>query len=72
MTCESGGLWDLADIKQKDDCLQLIHSIMASLFHTYFGCYQCTDTRKTFKAIDIDSKGLVDCNEFMVYCIAAI
>ena len=59
-------LWDLADVKQGDDCLQFdsfYHGFMAP----YFGCYRCVDTRKAFKAIDMDSDGLVDWNEFLVY-----
>ena len=33
----------------------------------YFGCYHCTDTKSAFKAIDMDSDGSVDWNEFLTY-----
>ena len=33
----------------------------------YFGCFTCEDTRKGLKAIDFDSDGEIDWNEFMVY-----
>ena len=33
----------------------------------YFGCYRCLDTKLALRAIDMDSDGLVDWNEFLVY-----
>ena len=33
----------------------------------HFGCFTCEDTRKGLKAIDFDSDGEIDWNEFMVY-----
>lgn len=39
------------------------HGFMAP----YFGCYRCSRTKKGLKALDMDSDGLVDWNEFLVY-----
>ena len=58
--------WDVLEEKKRDDCLQFdsfYHGFMAP----YFGCYRCLDTQMAFKAIDMDSDGLVDWNEFLVY-----
>ncbi len=68
-------LWDKWDHKERrrgrpgkkgDECLSFdsfYHGFMAP----YFGCYRCTDTKKAFQAIDMDSDGSVDWSEFMVY-----
>lgn len=60
--------WDSQEEQhqQNDNCLtfdSFYHGFMAP----YFGCYRCPDTRKAFKAIDMDSDGSVDWNEFLVY-----
>ena len=58
--------WDVREEKKGDECLQFdsfYHGFMAP----YFGCYRCQDTQLAFRAIDMDSDGLVDWNEFMVY-----
>ena len=34
---------------------------------TYFGCFQCRDTLKALKAINMDNDGYIDWNEFLVY-----
>lgn len=64
-------LWDEYDYTEKgrkrgDGCLQFdsfYHGFMAP----YFGCYRCRDTKKAFKAIDMDSDNKVDWKEFLVY-----
>ena len=55
--------WELADHRQKDDCLQFDQQFMAP----HFGCYRSVDTTQAFKAIDVDSNRLMDWNEFIVY-----
>ena len=58
--------WDVLEEKKRDDCLQFdsfYHGFMAP----YFGCYRCLDTKLALRAIDMDSDGLVDWNEFLVY-----
>ena len=39
------------------------HGFMAP----YFGCYRCSRTKKGLMALDMDSDGFVDWNEFLVY-----
>ena len=63
---EEWDTWDAKEEKKGDECLQFdsfYHGFMAP----YFGCYRCQDTQQAFQAIDMDSNGLVDWNEFMVY-----
>ena len=63
---EEWDTWDTTEKKKGDNCLQFdsfYHGFMAP----YFGCYRCMDTQKALTAIDMDSDGLVDWNEFMVY-----
>ena len=58
--------WDALEEIRQDECLQFdsfYHGFMAP----YFGCYRCQDTQLAFRAIDMDSNGFVDWNEFMVY-----
>ena len=58
--------WDYSERKRGDDRLQFdsfYHGFMAP----YFGCYRCADTKKGLKALDMDSDGYVDWNEFLVY-----
>ena len=58
--------WDMADRVQKDNCLQF-DSFYHGFLAPYFGCYRCIDTKLALKAMDMDSDGFVDWNEFMVY-----
>ena len=58
--------WDLKDEKQGDDCLQF-DSFYNGFMAPYFGCFRCENTRKGLKALDMDSDGLVDWTEFLVY-----
>ena len=63
---EEWDTWDAKEEKKGDECLEFdsfYHGFMAP----YFGCYRCQDTQQAFQAIDMDSNGLVDWNEFMVY-----
>ncbi|XP_065191036.1 uncharacterized protein LOC135822240 [Sycon ciliatum] len=58
--------WDLNDEIQGDDRLQFdsfYHGFMAP----YFGCYRCTTTKKALRALDMDSDGFVDWDEFAIY-----
>lgn len=58
--------WDVLEEKKRDDCLQFdsfYHGFMAP----YLGCYRCLDTQLALGAIDMDSDGLVDWHEFLVY-----
>ena len=58
--------WDLADEVQGDERLQFdsfYHGFMAP----YFGCYRCPDTKQALQALDMDTDGYVDWNEFLVY-----
>ena len=57
--------WDSQE-KKKDNCLQF-DSFYHGFMQPYFGCYRCSDTQMAFKAIDMDSDGTVDWNEFLVY-----
>ena len=58
--------WDAKDDVQNDDRLQF-DSFYHGFLAPYFGCYRCKGTKKAMKAIDMDSDGYVDWNEFMVY-----
>ena len=58
--------WDLKDEKQGDDCLQF-DSFYNGFMAPYFGCFRCENTRKGLKALDMDSDGLVEWTEFLVY-----
>ena len=59
-------MWDSQERHQRDNRLQFdsfYHGFMAP----YFGCYRCIDTKLALKAMDMDSDGYVDLNEFLVY-----
>ena len=48
--------WDQRDIEQNDDCLQF-DSFYHGFLQPYFGCYQCTTTKKGLQALDMNSDG---------------
>ena len=58
--------WDVRDEVKGDNCLQF-DSFYGAFMAPYIGCYACPDAKNAMKAIDMDSDGLVDWNEFMVY-----
>ena len=58
--------WDLRDEVQGDNALEF-DSFYNGFMIPYFGCYRCEDTKKGLKAIDMDTDGLIDWNEFLVY-----
>ena len=59
--------WDLQEDEfcRNDDQLKF-DSFYNGFMAPYFGCFSCEDTRKGLKAIDMDSDGQVDWNEFLV------
>ena len=57
--------WDLRD-GEKDDILEF-DAFYNGFMAPYFGCYRCDETKKALKAIDMDSDGKVDWNEFALY-----
>ena len=57
--------WDLRD-EDRDDSLDF-DAFYNGFMAPYFGCYRCDPTKKALKAIDMDSDGKVDWNEFAVY-----
>jgi len=64
-------IWDEWDMKeaadqQNDECLEF-DSFYNGFMAPYFGCYRCDETKQALKAIDMDSDGKVDWNEFAVY-----
>ena len=58
--------WDSREVKQNDDRLQY-DNFYNAFMAPYFSCYRCDDTRAGLKAIDMDTDGYVDWNEFCVY-----
>ena len=58
--------WDLKEVGQKDNCLEY-QSFYNGFMAPYFGCVKCDDTTRALQAIDMDSDGQVDWNEFLVY-----
>ena len=58
--------WDSREIKQNDDRIQY-DSFYNGFMAPYFSCYRCDDTRAGLKAIDMDTDGYVDWDEFCVY-----
>ena len=58
--------WDQRDIEQNDDCLQFDSFYHAQLHATilwmlpYFGCYQCTTTKKGLQALYMNSDDYID------------
>ena len=58
--------WDLNDNNKIDDMLDF-NAFYNGFMAPYFGCYRCDETKKALKALDMDSDGMVDWNEFLVY-----
>jgi len=58
--------WDLRDNDQIDDMLDF-NSFYSGFMGSYFGCYRCVETKKALKALDMDSDGMIDWKEFLVY-----
>ncbi|XP_071487601.1 uncharacterized protein [Diadema antillarum] len=58
--------WDHRDEVQGDDMLQF-DTFYNGFMAPYFSCYRCSDTKKAWAAIDMDSDGMVDWNEFETY-----
>lgn len=58
--------WDAREASVKDDQLEF-DSFYHGFLQPYFGCYRCVETKQALKAIDMDSDGYVDWNEFLVY-----
>ena len=58
--------WDVLEEVSGDECLEF-DSFYNGFMAPYFGCFRCDDARKGLKAIDMDSDGLVDWAEFLVY-----
>ena len=64
-------MWDNYDVDVRerakdDDCLQY-HSFYSAFMAPHFGCYECEESKKGLKAIDMDKDGKVDWGEFCVY-----
>ncbi|XP_071491060.1 uncharacterized protein [Diadema antillarum] len=61
-------MWDEWDLREgkSDDMLQF-DSFYNGFMAPYFSCYRCSDTKKALAAIDMDSDGMVDWNEFETY-----
>jgi len=62
--------WDIRDGK-KDDMIEF-DAFYNGFMAPYFGCYRCDETKKALKALDMDSDGVVDWNEFALYLKWAI
>lgn len=58
--------WDLTENEQKDDCLGF-YAFYNGFMSPYFGCYECEESRKGLKALDMDKDGKIDWHEFCVY-----
>ncbi|VDI63154.1 Hypothetical predicted protein [Mytilus galloprovincialis] len=63
--------WDLKDKVQGDDMLEY-DSFYNGFMAPYFSCYRCSETKKALQAIDMDTDGQVDWDEFLVYIKWAI
>ena len=63
--------WDSKDKVQNDDMLEF-NQFYNGFMAPYFACYRCNDTLKAIQALDMDSDGSIDWNEFMVYVKWAI
>lgn len=63
--------WDLKDDVQGDDMLEY-DSFYNGFMAPYFSCYRCSETKKALQAIDMDTDGKVDWDEFLVYIKWAI
>ena len=63
--------WDKWDMREqgedKGDGKLLFDSFYHGFMAPYFGCYRCTRTKKGLSALDMDSDGFVDWEEFLVY-----
>eukprot|EP00794_Sanderia_malayensis_P011795 gene11795-13015_t len=68
LIAEIRAMWDEWDLRdgEKDDALEF-DAFYNGFMAPYFGCYRCDETKKALKAIDMDSDGTVDWNEFAVY-----
>lgn len=64
-------VWDEWDLKEEEgdrgDNRLGFYPFYNAFMAPYFGCYECEDSKKGLKAIDMDKNGLVDWNEFCVY-----
>ena len=58
--------WEEEKLGDSNDAL-LFDSFYHGFMATYIGCYRCEDTKKAFRALDMDSDGMIEWNEFMVY-----
>ena len=58
--------WDVRDKVQGDDMLEY-DSFYNGFMAPYFSCYRCNDSKKAIQALDMDSDGQIDWNEFLVY-----
>ncbi|XP_052779242.1 uncharacterized protein LOC128216661 [Mya arenaria] len=60
--------WDLKeDEKDRGDNMLQFDSFYNAFMAPYFSCYRCNDTRKGLQCLDMDSDGMVDWSEFLVY-----
>ena len=58
--------WDIEEDKEIDDRLKF-QSFYNGFMAPFFGCFKCHDTMKALQAIDMDSDGYIDWNEFLLY-----
>ena len=58
--------WDVRDKVQGDDMLEY-DSFYNGFMAPYFSCYRCNDSKRAIQALDMDSDGYIDWNEFLVY-----
>lgn len=68
---EIRAVWDEWDLRedvdqQNDECLGF-YAFYNGFMAPYFGCYECDESRKGLKALDMDKDGKIDWNEFCVY-----
>jgi isopropylmalate/homocitrate/citramalate synthase len=69
LLAEVRDIWDRYDLleeEKRDNCLEF-HSFYNAFMAPHFGCYECKDAKMGLKAIDMDSDGKVDWDEFCVY-----
>ena len=80
LICEVRCTWDL--FNQRSNCIgmstyvdsnwkspdeMLFDKFYHAFMYPYISCYRCSDTLDAMKAIDMDSDGYIDWNEFQVY-----
>ena len=63
---ETWDMWDISEGRCGDNRLEF-YSFYNGFMAPYFGCYECEDSKKGLKALDMDSDGGIDWEEFMVY-----